>query len=77
MFATSDKHFDEMAADPVRRRKGIRDLSFRRNLLFGCAMVTTLCAFSFFFIPSHSLVVPMVIGFVATSHWTITFKIRF
>jgi hypothetical protein len=44
MFKKQDDDFDEMAADPIRRRKKIADLSKRRVLIGCCAMVISICA---------------------------------
>ena len=39
MFTKSDIRFEEMAADPARRRAAIADLSRRRTWIFWCVMV--------------------------------------
>ena len=44
MFTKQDNEFDEMAADPIRRRAKIADLSWRRALIFWCGMVMAVCA---------------------------------
>ena len=51
MFAKQDRQFDEMAADPERRRSGIAAFTSRRNLIFWCAMVVSLLALAGFLIP--------------------------
>jgi hypothetical protein len=44
MFTKQDFEFDEMAADPIRRRAKIADLSWRRAMIFWCAMIVSVCA---------------------------------
>ena len=44
MYKKQDDEFDEMAADPARRRAGIADYSKRRTLMYWCAMVVMVCA---------------------------------
>jgi uncharacterized membrane protein len=44
MFKRQDEDFDEMIADPIRRRAKIADLSKRRILIFWCAVVISVCA---------------------------------
>lgn len=44
MFTKEDKHFEEMAVAPVRRRAAIADLSRRRSIIGICAMVFTVVA---------------------------------
>ena len=44
MFNKSDIRFEEMAADPARRRAAIADLSMRRTVIFWCAAVISVCA---------------------------------
>jgi hypothetical protein len=44
MFAKHDTEFDEVAADPIRRRAKIADLSTRRAVVFWCAMVIGVAA---------------------------------
>lgn len=44
MFTKYDKWFEQAATEPARRRAAIADFSKRRNILFWCAMVITLCA---------------------------------
>jgi hypothetical protein len=44
MFKKQDEEFDEMAADPIRRRAKIADLSWRRTLIGCCALVIMLAA---------------------------------
>ena len=49
-----DEYFDMMVANPALRREGIRDLSWRRTLMFWCAVVITLCGLVLLFTSSHS-----------------------
>jgi hypothetical protein len=49
-----NKWFEETAADPVRRRAAIADLSQQRVILFCCALVITACAVATFFTALHS-----------------------
>jgi hypothetical protein len=44
MFKRQDDAFDEIAADPIRRRAKIADLSKRRAIVFWCAVVISVCA---------------------------------
>jgi hypothetical protein len=44
MFKKQDEEFDEIAADPIRRRAKIADLSWRRTLLGCCALVMMVAA---------------------------------
>ena len=44
MFKKQDEDFDEMAADPVRRRAKIADLSWRRTWIGCCALVIMFAA---------------------------------
>ena len=75
MFHKQDVEFDQMAADPARRREGIADLSWRRNVMFWCAVLMTLCALVTFFI---SLRVDRggaaAVGFAAAVQWMLLFK---
>jgi hypothetical protein len=43
MFKKQDEEFDEMIADPVRRRAKIADLSWRRTCIGVCAIGFTVC----------------------------------
>jgi hypothetical protein len=42
MFEASDERFAEAAVDPERRLSAIRDLSWRRTILFWCAVAGSL-----------------------------------
>ena len=44
MFKKQDDDFDEMLADPIRRRARIASLSKRRTVVFICASVVGICA---------------------------------
>ena len=44
MFKKDDEQFERTAADPLRRRAAIGDLSRRRTILFWCALVSSVCA---------------------------------
>ena len=44
MLKKQDADFDEMAADPIRRRAKIADLSWRRTLIACCALVIMFAA---------------------------------
>jgi hypothetical protein len=44
MFKKEDEKFDEIAADPIRRRSAIADRSWRRTLIGSCAWVTSIAA---------------------------------
>ena len=44
MFKKQDEEFDEMIADPVRRRAKIADLSWRRTCIGFFAIGVTVCA---------------------------------
>jgi hypothetical protein len=74
MFKKQDEQFDRMAADPARRRKGIDDLSSRRNVLFWCAVVVTLCALAMFFFSNRSSGGGSALGFAAAVQWMLVFK---
>jgi hypothetical protein len=45
MFTKQDQQFDEMAADPVRRREAIARLTTHRNRMFWLALFIMLLAF--------------------------------
>ena len=49
MFKKIDEEFDEMAADPTRRREGIARITLRRDVMCWCAVGMTLIALQFFF----------------------------
>lgn len=79
MFKRYDEQFDRTAADPLRRRAAIGDLSQRRTILFWCALVTTACALV---VGACALVgrlsgnsaVAAALYFAAATHWSIVFK---
>lgn len=66
--------FVEQGADDSRRQAATHQLTRKRNLLFWCAVVTTLCALALFFMPSRSSGVGAAIGFAAAIHWMLVFK---
>ncbi len=74
MFTKQYEKFDQMAADPVRRREGIADLSWRCNVLFWCAVVVTLGAFGTFFVSFGSARGGAAIGFAAALEWMVLFR---
>jgi hypothetical protein len=74
MFVKQDQQFDEMIADPARRRQGIISLSLRRDVLCVCAMVATVCALAFFFPDRISGGGTAAIGFLAAIQWMLVFK---
>ena len=76
MFTRQDHNFDQIAADPVRRREGIASLSVRRNVMFWCAVVMTLCAFTTFFLSVRSAPGGAAIGFAAAVQWMLLFKLE-
>ena len=74
MFTKQDEQFDQMAADPVRRREGIAGLSRRRDVMFWCAVVMTLCALATFFMSLRSARSGAAIGFAAAVQRMLLFK---
>jgi hypothetical protein len=44
MFTKYEDSFDEIAADPARRRIAIADISRRRTIVGWCAVVMSICA---------------------------------
>jgi hypothetical protein len=63
------KWFEETAADPVRRRAAIVDLSKQRTLLFCCTLVITACAVAMFFTPTRSPSSPSLLSVSAALSW--------
>ena len=76
MFTKQDEQFDQMAADPLRRREGIAGLSRRRNMMFWCAAIMTLCALATFFLSLRTARGGggAAIGLAAAVHWMLLFK---
>jgi hypothetical protein len=85
MFTKEDTMFEEMAADPIRRRAGIASLSLRCTIIFWCAMTTTTCALVGSFASlaarraaagsvSTGSVGAALLVFAAAVHWGICFK---
>jgi len=73
MFKKLDEEFDEMAADPARRRQGIARITLRRDVMCWCAVGMTLVALPFFF-PNRSPAGGAAIGFAAAVQWILLFK---
>jgi len=71
MFTKQDTEFDEMAADPIRRRARITDLSWRRTLIFWCAMVMAVAAIFSSWSGKDAGVI-----FGAAVAWSIAFKME-
>jgi len=65
MFTKYDQQFDEMAADPVRRREAIARLTTHRNRMFWLALFIMLLAFMEFW-RQRSTGGGAQFGFVAT-----------
>ena len=75
MFTNQDKQFEQMATDSVRRGEAIVSLSLRRDVMFWCAVVVTLCALATFLLSVHSAGAgPAAMGFVAAVQWMLLFK---
>ena len=71
MFKRYDEQFERTAADPLRRRATIGDLSQRRTVLFWCALVTSVCGI----VGSFSGKAAMAgLWFAAAVQWSICFK---
>ncbi len=70
MFTKQDAEFEETAADPMRRRAKIAELSWRRTLIFWCAVVMTAAA-------SMEVWTDKGAGgvFAAAAGWSICFKL--
>ena len=64
-----NKWFEETAADPVRRRAAITDLSKQRLILFCCALGMTACAGAMFFTSTRSPSSPALLSFAAALSW--------
>jgi hypothetical protein len=73
MFKKIDEEFDEMAADPTRRREGIARITLRRDVMCWCAVGMTLVALPFFF-SNRSPAGGAAIGFAAAVQWMLLFK---
>jgi hypothetical protein len=72
MFTKQDGQFDDMAADPARRREGITALALRRNIFLCCAVGMTLLAFIFFM--SNRSPGAAAVGFAAVLQWILFSK---
>ena len=71
MFTKQDTEFEEMAADPIRRRAKIADLSWRRTLIFWCALVMAVAAIFASWGGKDAGVI-----FAAAVAWSICFKME-
>jgi hypothetical protein len=66
--------FEQAAADPAQRRAAIAGFTRQRAIHFCCAVVITISALAFCFIPGHSPA-PALIGFCATMQWYVFFRV--
>jgi hypothetical protein len=73
MFKKLDEEFDEMAADPARRRQGIARITLRRDVMCWCAVGMTLVALPFFF-SNRSPAGAAAVCFAAAVQWMLLFK---
>jgi hypothetical protein len=64
-----NKWFEETAADPIRRRAAITDLSKQRIILFCCALVMTASAVTIFCSAPHNPKGEAAIAFAAALSW--------
>ena len=71
MFKRYDEQFERTAADPLRRRVAIGDLSQRRTILFWCALVIFVCAIVGSFSGKSAMA---GLWFAAAVQWSICFK---
>jgi hypothetical protein len=71
MFKKYDEQFERTAADPIRRRAAIGDLSRRRTILFWCALVISACAIVGSFSGRSAMA---GLCFAAAVQWSILFK---
>jgi len=71
MFTKSDQQFTDTAVDPFRRRLAITDLRRRRDILFWCACVLSICTLAVTFGSK-----PAGVGsaFAAAVQWILVFK---
>ena len=74
MFIKQDEAFDQMAADPTRRRMAIVSLSWRRDIMFWAATGMTLCALAIFFMSLQHDRGSAAVGFAAAVQWMLLFK---
>jgi len=70
-----NKWFEETAADPVRRRTAITDLSKQRTILFCCALIVTGCAVGMCFTSTRSSISPTLLSFAAAMSWVGVFRV--
>ena len=73
MFKKADMRFEEMAADPARRRAAITDFSKRRNIIGICAMVISACAILELWSGGKAAAGG---AFAAAVNWSICFKME-
>ncbi len=73
MFAKIDAEFDEMLADPVRRRAKIVSLTKRRTVIFICATVIAICTVLQLWSGSKAAAAAV---FSAAAAWSICFKME-
>jgi hypothetical protein len=69
MKTTYTKWFEETAADPVRRRAAIADLSKQRIILICCALASTAATIAMFFTATRSPNSPAVLTVSSALIW--------
>jgi len=72
MLTKSDRRFDEMAADPARRREGIAAYSRQRTIIGVCALVISACAM--LELCTGRELAAAGVFFAAAVNWSICFK---
>ncbi len=72
MFTKSDKKFDQIAADPARRRDAIARYATQRNITGICAMMIAACAILEILTGRESAAAGVF--FAATVNWIICIK---
>ncbi len=68
---------EQEAADPVRRRAAMADFTRRRTVLFGCALVVTVCALMMHFTPTRNPNSPTLASLSAVLLWLVVFRLDF
>ena len=76
MFKKQDDNFDEMAADPVRRRATIANLSRSRTLIGCCALVISVCAIVGVSVGGKGAALGVLGVFAAAVNWSVCFKLE-